>query len=154
ADLTARRHALEHAAREHDDRVARLADEIAAVEAALEQVEAKGRADLAPLAKAAESTQTAVAEAEAAALRAEAAHSAARQALDVARGPLAEAERRGQRLDTEAKTLAKLLHVDAKKLWPPPPSMPPIRRCRTASTRWAITSRRRKSWRDGWRKSE
>src|SRR5438132_1365511 len=118
-DLTARRHALEHAAREHDDRVARLADEIAAVEAALEQVEAKGRADLAPLAKAAESTQTAVAEAEAAALRAEAAHSAARQALDVARGPLAEAERRGQRLDTEAKTLAKLLHVDAKKLWPP-----------------------------------
>src|SRR6266446_6106800 len=119
ADLTARRHALEHAAREHDDRAARLAGEIAAVEAALEQVEAKGRADLAPLAKAAESTQTAVAEAEAAALRAEAAHSAARQALDLARGPLAEAERRGQRLDTEAKTLAKLLHVDAKKLWPP-----------------------------------
>src|SRR5262249_16277588 len=55
----------------------------------------------------------------AATLRAEAAHSAARQALDVARGPLAEAERRSQRLDTEAKTLAKLLHVDAKKLWPP-----------------------------------
>src|SRR5215510_4102941 len=119
ADLTARRHALEHAAREHDDRAARLADEIAAVEAALEQVEAKGRSDLAPLAKAAESTQTAVAEAEAAALRAEAAHSAARQALDLARGPLAEAERRGHRLDTEANTLAKLLHVDAKKLWPP-----------------------------------
>src|SRR5499427_8576608 len=67
ADLTARRHALE---------------------AALEQVEAKGRGDLAPLAKAAASTQTAVAEAEAAALRAEAAHSAARQALDLARGPL------------------------------------------------------------------
>src|SRR5262249_46092064 len=112
ADLTARRHALEHAAREHDDRAARLADEIVAVEA----VEAKGRADLAPLATAAESTQTAVTEAEAAALRGEAAHSAARQALDLARGPLAEAERRGQRLDTEAKTLAKLLHVDAKKL--------------------------------------
>src|SRR3984893_4611264 len=55
ADLTARRHALEHAAREHEDRATRLADEIAAVEAALEQVEAKGRADLAPLAKAAES---------------------------------------------------------------------------------------------------
>src|SRR5499427_4241390 len=119
ADLTARRHALEHAAREHGERAARLADEIAAVEAALEQIEAKGRADLAPLAKAAEMTQTAVAEAEAATLRAEAAHSAARQALDVARGPLAEAERSGQRLDTEAKTLAKLLHVDAKKLWPP-----------------------------------
>ena len=51
-------------------------------------------------------------------MRAEAAHSAARQALDVARGPLAEAERRAQRLDTEAKTLAKLLHVDTKNLWP------------------------------------
>src|SRR5262249_43631344 len=119
ADLTARRHALENTAREHGDRAARLADEIAAVEAALEQLEAKGHADLAPLAKAAETTQTAVAEAEAATLRAEAAHSAARQALDAARGPLAEAERRGQRLDTEAKTLAKLLHADDKKLWPP-----------------------------------
>ena len=119
ADLTARRHALEHAAREHEDRAARLADEVAAVEAALEQVEAKGRDDLVPLAKAAESTRTAVAEAEAEALRAEAAHSAARQALDLARGPLAEAERRSQRLDTEAKTLAKLLHVDVRKLWPP-----------------------------------
>jgi chromosome segregation protein len=59
-----------------------------------------------------------VAEAEAAALRAETAHSAARQALDVARGPLAEAERRAQRLDTESKTLAKLLHIDTKNLWP------------------------------------
>src|SRR5262249_7960275 len=107
ADLTARRHALENAAREHGDRAARLADETA-----LERLEGKGRTDLAPLAKAAETTQTAVAEAEAATLRAETAHSAARQALDVARGPLAEAERRGQRLDTEAKTLAKLLHVD------------------------------------------
>src|SRR5205807_1936260 len=43
----------------------------------------------------------------------------ARQALEVARSPLAEAERRAQRLDTEARTLAKLLHVDAKTLWPP-----------------------------------
>src|SRR5204863_1149195 len=56
---------------------------------------------------------------ETAAVRAEAAHSAARQALDAARGPLGEAERRTQRLETEARTLAKLLHVDTKKLWPP-----------------------------------
>jgi chromosome segregation protein len=48
----------------------------------------------------------------------EAAQSAARQGLDVARRPLADAERRAQRLDTEAKTLAKLLHVDTKSLWP------------------------------------
>ena len=58
-------------------------------------------------------------QAEAAALRAEAAHSAARQALDVARGPLAEADRRVGRLEAEAKALAKLIDVEAKKLWPP-----------------------------------
>ena len=135
--------------------------------------------------------QAAVAEAEAAAVRAEAAHSARRQALDVAREPLAEAERRAQRLDTEAKTLAKLLHVDTKNLWPAviddltvdkgyeaalgaalgddleapvDPSAPmrwagaddrarPIRRCRKASRRWANMSRRRRSWRAGWRRS-
>ena len=42
-----------------------------------------------------------------------------RQALDVARQPLAEAERRVNRLETEARTLAKVLHVDAKNMWPP-----------------------------------
>ena len=118
ADLTARRHGLETAAREHGDRIARLTDEIVAVAAELAQIEGAQRADLATLAAAAETSEAAVAEAEAAALRAEAAHSAARQALDVARRPLAEAERRAQRLDTEAKTLAKLLHIDTKNLWP------------------------------------
>jgi chromosome segregation protein len=73
---------------------------------------------VAALAQAVEQAEAAVAEGEAAALRAEAGHSAARQALDVARKPLAEAERRAQRLDTEAKTLARLLHVDTKNLWP------------------------------------
>jgi chromosome segregation protein len=120
ADLTARRHALENAARGHDARLARLTDEIAAVETELTQVEAEGAqgADLPALTSAADTAQAAVAEAETAALRAEAAHSAARQALDLARGPLAEAERRAQRLDAEAKTLTKLLHIDTKNLWP------------------------------------
>ncbi len=118
ADLAARRHALEKAAREHGERIGRLTDEIAAVATELAQIEGAQRADLATLASAAETSEAAVAEAEAAALRAEAAHSAARQALDVARGPLAEAERRAQRLDTESKTLAKLLHTDTKNLWP------------------------------------
>ena len=119
ADLTARRNALDAAMREQGDRAARLAHEIAAVDAELDEIAAEGRADLAPLAKAAEAVQAAAAEGEAAAVRAEAAHSAARQALDASRAPLAEAERRAQRLETEARTLAKLLHVDAKKLWPP-----------------------------------
>jgi chromosome segregation protein len=120
ADLTARRHALEQAAREHGERLGRLTDEIAAVASELSEVEAEGTqgADLTTLASAADTAQAAVAEAEAAAVRAEAAHSAARQGLDAARGPLAEAERRAQRLDAEAKTLAKLLHIDTKNLWP------------------------------------
>src|SRR5262249_3613837 len=79
----------------------------------------RGPPDRGRAAKAGERPRPAAGGAHAATLPAEAAHSPARQALDVARGPLAEAERRGQRLDTEAKTLAKLLHVDAKKLWPP-----------------------------------
>ena len=120
ADLTARRHALEDTAREQGERIGRLDNEIAAVAAELTQLgaEVAERVDLATLAGAAETSQAAVAEAEADAVRAEAAHSGARQALEATRGPLAEAERRAQRLDTEAKTLAKLLHLDTKKLWP------------------------------------
>jgi chromosome segregation protein len=118
ADLSAKRNALENAQRGHGERLRRLQEELAAVESELDQLSAAERADLALLAQAAESAQTAAADAEAAAVRAEAAHSAARQGLDVARGPLTEAERRVQRLDTEAKTLAKLLHMDTKNLWP------------------------------------
>lgn len=120
ADLTARRHALEQSAREHGERIGRLTDEIAAVASELSEAEAEGAqgADLATLANAADTARTAVTEAEGAAVRAEAAHSTARQGLDAARGPLAEAERRAQRLDAEAKTLAKLLHIDTKNLWP------------------------------------
>ncbi len=118
ADLTARRHAFENAVREHDDRLDRLADDTAAVEAELKQLAEAEHADVAALAEAAAATQASLVVAEAAALHAEAAHSGARQALDVARAPLAEAERRAQRLDTEAKTLARLLHIDTKNLWP------------------------------------
>ncbi|MEA2937491.1 MAG: chromosome segregation protein, partial [Alphaproteobacteria bacterium] len=120
ADLTARRNQLEGETRTHGERLARLESEFAAVETELAQLDAsgKGRPDLVVLATAVDQAQAAVAEAEAEALRAEAAHSAARQALDLASKPLAEAERRAGRLDTEAKTLARLLHVDTKNLWP------------------------------------
>src|SRR5215467_6484525 len=119
ADLTARRAQLETAVQTHGDRRARLAAEMAGVDAELKQLaEAEGVVDLAALVATVEQAHAAVTGAEAAALRAEAAHSAARQALDAARPPLAEAERRVQRLDTEAKTLARLLHVDTKNLWP------------------------------------
>lgn len=53
------------------------------------------------------------------AVRAEAARSAAVQALDLARKPLIAAEQQLHRLETEAKALAKAHDVAAKKLWPP-----------------------------------
>jgi chromosome segregation protein len=120
ADLTARRNALELAAREQTERLSRLEREVAAVVAEFAKIEADSRGfpDLAALSGEVETALQAVTEGEAGALRAEAAHSAARQALDVARTPLAEAERRANRLETEAKTLRKLLHVDSGNLWP------------------------------------
>lgn len=120
ADLTARRNQLQAAIDTQSERSKRLDAELSGVEAELTQLGAStaGRPDLVALSQAADTAQAAVTEAEAVAVRAEAAHSGARQALDAARHPLAEAERRVQRLDTEAKTLAKLLHVDTKSLWP------------------------------------
>jgi chromosome segregation protein len=52
-------------------------------------------------------------------LRAEAGRSAAAQELDAIRKPLTDSERRLHRLETEARTLAKLLDVATKSLWPP-----------------------------------
>ncbi len=120
ADLTARRNQLQSAIDSQSERRKRVDDELAGVEAELTQLgaDATGRPDLVALAKVADTAQAAAAEAEALAVRAETAHSGARQALDLAREPLADAERRAQRLDTESRTLAKLLHVDTKGLWP------------------------------------
>ncbi len=53
-------------------------------------------------------------------MRAEAAHSvAARQALDVARTTLKRSRRRAQRIETEVRTLSKLLDVHNQQLFPP-----------------------------------
>ncbi len=118
AELTAQRHALENSIREQSERVAKLDHEAQAIAAERGQLAQAGQTDIAMLASASEAAEAALAQAEAAALRAEAAHSSARQELEMARGPLFEAERRAQRLETEAKTLARLLHVDSKNLWP------------------------------------
>jgi chromosome segregation protein len=119
ADLTARRNQLEGAARQHGERAARLEAEMAGIESELASLQSAGGPDLPALNAALEAAQSAVAEAEAAAIAAEAAHTAARQQLDASRSPLAEAERRVQRLETEAKTLSKVLAVESKNLWPP-----------------------------------
>jgi chromosome segregation protein len=117
ADLAARRKQLDGAAREQDERLKRIESELAGIDGELGKIEPAG-ADIGTLTTAVEDAHQATINAEAEAVRAEAAHSAARQALEVVRKPLAEAERRGNRLETEARTLAKLLRVDAKNLWP------------------------------------
>ena len=121
AELTVRRSQLEAAVRDHQDRHRRTEAELAGVTAELAELlgGATATVDLAALASATEAAEAALAAAEAATLQAEAAHSAARQNHDLTRHPLAEAERRVHRLETEARTLAKVLHVDAKQLWPP-----------------------------------
>ena len=121
ADLTAQRGQLEATIRGCDERRTKLEREHGQVTEELEKLiaDAARAVDLEGLSAATAAAQEAVAAAEADTLRAEAAQSAARQALDVARQPLAEAERNAQRLETEAKTLARLLHVENKQMWPP-----------------------------------
>jgi chromosome segregation protein len=119
ADLAAKRNQLQNASRDQSERAVRLGREIAEVEAEYATLAAAGRPDLAALAGAVDAAQAAVGEAEAEALAAEAANASARQHLEAARGPLADAERRVQRLETETKTLSKVLAVETKNLWPP-----------------------------------
>ncbi len=116
ADHTAQRHSFENAAREQSERVARIAGEIAEIERELATLK---RGDHAPLTAAVEGAQAALTEAEAAAVAAEAAHSNARADLEAARDALAESEKRVQRLETEAKTLAQMLSLETRNLWPP-----------------------------------
>ncbi|MCX7312068.1 MAG: chromosome segregation protein SMC [Alphaproteobacteria bacterium] len=118
AELTARRNQLTATAREQSQRVTRLNGEVANIEAGLASV-SESRPDVAALAAAVESAQTAVTLGEQASGAAEAAHVAARKSLDASRIPLADAERAVQRLDTEGKTLMKLLAVETASMWPP-----------------------------------
>ncbi len=73
----------------------------------------------APLTAAVQGTQAALTEAEAAAVAAEAAHNVARAEFEAARDAAAESEKRVQRLETEAKTLSKMLSLETRSLWPP-----------------------------------
>ena len=116
ADLTAQRNRYENAAREQSERIAKFSSEIAAIERELTTLHS---ADSAPLAAAVEGAQAALTEAEAAAVAAEAAHNVARAELETARTASAEAEKRVQRLETEAKTLSKMLSLETRSLWPP-----------------------------------
>jgi chromosome segregation protein len=118
ADLTARRNQLEGALREHAQRAERLQAELTNIDAGLAASDS-GAPDVATLAAALAGAQSALAQAEKAARDAEVAHAKARENIDAARSPLASAEKAVQRLETEAKTIGKLLAVESKNLWPP-----------------------------------
>ena len=118
ADLTARRNQLQAALHDHGQRATRLEAELANIEAGLAAT-GSGQPDLPALAAALTNVQAVLAEAESAARAAEVGHTRAREQIDAARAPLSDAERRVQRLETEAKTIGKLLAVENKNLWPP-----------------------------------
>jgi chromosome segregation protein len=121
ADLTAKRNQLDGSVRTHSDRLARLDQDIANVardeQKLLEETSALG--DLEALAAAQETAQQGLAESESASQESEAGHVAARAKLEAARAPLAEADKRVQRLETEARTISKLVNGETKNLWPP-----------------------------------
>jgi len=121
ADLTARRHQLEDNVQTHHDRLARLDQEIASVRAEEERLaqETSGLGDLASLANAKETAQRVLAQSELATQTSEFKHVAARQKLEAARAPLNDADKRVQRLETEARTISKLVNGETKNLWPP-----------------------------------
>jgi chromosome segregation protein len=121
ADVTAKRNQLEGSVRSHRDRLARLDQEIANVEREQQKLaqETSGLGDLAALTETMETVQQSLAESETTAQASEAAHVAARQKLEAARAPLNEADKRVQRLETEARTISKLVNGETKNLWPP-----------------------------------
>jgi chromosome segregation protein len=121
ADLTAKRNQLEGSVRSHRDRLARLDQDIANVQNEEQKLaqDTSGLGDLAALAAAMETAQQSLAQSEAAAQGSEAAHVAARSRLEATRAPLNEADKRVQRLETEARTISKLVNSATKNLWPP-----------------------------------
>src|SRR6201999_3968027 len=121
ADLTAKRNQLEASVRSHRDRLARLDQDIANVQAEEQKLaqETGGHGDLATLAAQIEGAQHHLTQSEAAAQASEAAHATARQTLEASRAPVAEADKRVQRLETEARTISKIVNGETKNLWPP-----------------------------------
>ena len=121
ADMNARRNALDAALREEAARFQRYEAELQKITAELAQLKAGAGGDdeIAALVAALDSARTAASEAEARTLAAEAAHGKAREAEAQTRGPLADAERKAQRLETEVRTLAKMLNTASGDLWPP-----------------------------------
>ncbi|MGL4441916.1 MAG: chromosome segregation protein SMC [Bosea sp. (in: a-proteobacteria)] len=121
SDLTAQRAALERALRDASERAARHRVERESLERALLALDADSGAG-----SAIEALHESVVAAEAELTKADAASAAARAALvqaredeTKARNPQVEADRKAQRLETEVRTLQKLLSRPSGDLWPP-----------------------------------
>jgi chromosome segregation protein len=121
ADLTAKRNQFEANVRTHRDRLARLDQDIANVEGEVAKLtaETSGLGDLSELVESMETAQGMLLESEMNTQASEEAHLAARARLEASRSPLADADKRVQRLETEAKTISKLVNGETKNLWPP-----------------------------------
>ncbi len=123
SDLNARRHATSAGLVEEGKRLQRFELELAQIESEREALaEAEAEADEERYREAVEALETlaaALEEAETRALDAESAYAQAREAEARTRGPLAEAERHAQRLETEARTLDNLLGSASGGQWPP-----------------------------------
>ncbi len=121
AEASARRAALERRCREAAERGARLSRDHAALSAERAAIAERlaGNTEIADAEIEAEMAAERLAEAEDAAASAEEARVAAEAAERRVRPPLAEAEREAQRLDTEARTLAKVLNLENGTLFPP-----------------------------------
>ncbi|MGL4810331.1 MAG: chromosome segregation SMC family protein, partial [Beijerinckiaceae bacterium] len=121
ADLTARRDAAQRAIADEEQRLRRFADECTRVERELAQVQASlgPDSDPAPFAAAMFEAEKAAQEAETRADAARAAIAAARESEQRLRNPVQEADRKAQRLETEVRTLHKLLANAGSDLWPP-----------------------------------
>ncbi|MBX3514592.1 MAG: chromosome segregation protein SMC [Xanthobacteraceae bacterium] len=119
ASLVAKRGSLEASMENHRARLAKISAEIEQIEQEAGQGLAENGGELARLREAAAAAHENVSRTDAAVLKAEAARSAAAQALSVARAPWQTAEQNLHRLETEARTLAKMLGEQSKSLFPP-----------------------------------
>ncbi len=121
ADLGARADAARRAQGEAESRVTRLTQERARLEAdaaAIGTASAAQGGGVEEARAALGTAQSVLAAADAEAQAARMALAEARDAADKARQPLGEAERAAQRLETEIRTLQKLLAVNTGDLWP------------------------------------
>jgi chromosome segregation protein len=120
SDLAARRRALVVTLEEEGRRLTRLEAEYSGIERERSALSATGFEETEREARAQGVTQAAeaLAAAERESLAAEERHAEAREVEAQRRGPLAEAERAAQRLETEARTVAGLLGSDTSGPWP------------------------------------